>query len=109
MTVFRGITRSDLALVLVFCIGLPLTAGGWWRYFSGYGHPWGSTMVEHSAAAATAVAPQGRLEPARRAGRVASRVEKETPLLAWTTGAEQQQGPTAGQDTSLSGNEAERK
>jgi hypothetical protein len=30
---------GDIALVLVFTFGLPLSMGGWWRYLSGYHHP----------------------------------------------------------------------
>lgn len=63
----------DLALMLAFSVGMPLAAGGWWRYFSGYDHPkepHAATIVEQAPAAATA---QGAREK-----------ETDVPRLAWT-------------------------
>lgn len=64
----------DLALMLTFSVGMPLAAGAWWRYFSGYDHPLeahAAMIVEQAPAAATA---QGVREK-----------ETDVPRLAWTT------------------------
>jgi hypothetical protein len=71
----RAWSLSDVALMLVFSVGLPLAAGGWWRYLSGYDH----------AREPTPVVEQGAQEK-----------ETHKPRLVWTTGAAKQSAPLAG-------------
>jgi hypothetical protein len=46
----RGRSRTDLVLVLVFCLGYPLVAGAWWRHYSAQHHA-GTEIVASEAVA----------------------------------------------------------
>lgn len=92
-------SRSDLALTLLICVGLPLAAGGWWRYFSGYDHPQDfkpqfSVTVEQA--------------PAASAAQEAKKRETDVPLLAWTTSAADHDAIPAGAPTYRPGQAEER-
>jgi hypothetical protein len=63
----------DTALMLVFAVGMPLAAGSWWRYFSGYDHPEKFVVVVEQA-------------PSAQVEREANEKETKAPVLAWTTG-----------------------
>lgn len=109
MASIRDLARGgNLALILVFCLVLPLAAGGWWRYFSGYEHPRVTVKVGRGQAVAATNGTARRaekdatgVEEVEDTPRVGPRAEKETPLLARTTSMAN--GPTADQSTSLPG------
>ncbi len=114
MASVRDLVRGgNLALILVFCLVLPLAAGGWWRFFSGYEHPRVTVKVGRGQAVAASNGWARRAEKdatgveevekgtPRAEPRAEPRAGKETHLLARTTSTGT--GPTAGQDKSLSG------